>query len=162
MHFKFNDIDAAARLTVVMGSPLSCCSNEEYGNHLQKQKDFTLSRVDWLNWKYALKIHIGCSCQLIRRGEYREKLKQIKKKKKTNSLRELSIMVLFTNTLHSRSHSPLFPSKVPVIQNLTLSISFSSFTFLAPSRICKRITTLREAKTTYKARVSRNGNLGKL
>ncbi|KAI5434989.1 hypothetical protein KIW84_021716 [Lathyrus oleraceus] len=68
-------------------------------------------------------------------------------------------MVLFTNILHSRSHSPLFPSKVSEIQNLTLSISSSSFTFLAPSRIRKCIATLREVKTTFKTRVSRNGNL---
>nr|ACJ85329.1 unknown [Medicago truncatula] len=64
-----------------------------------------------------------------------------------------------------------------ITQNLTISISSSSSSFLSPSSfnsrsqvslpvksvsICKCVATPQEAETAYKTRVSRNENLGKL
>ncbi|GAU25471.1 hypothetical protein TSUD_71250 [Trifolium subterraneum] len=55
LHFKFNDIDAAAKLVLDMNSSHNCHSNLECRNHLQKPCYIAIGSP---NLKNALKIHV--------------------------------------------------------------------------------------------------------
>ncbi|KAI5417684.1 hypothetical protein KIW84_042337, partial [Lathyrus oleraceus] len=55
LHFKFNDIDVAAKLVLDMNSSHNCRNNEECRNHLQKPCFVAIGSA---NLKNALKIHI--------------------------------------------------------------------------------------------------------
>jgi pentatricopeptide repeat protein len=55
LHFKFNDIDAAAKLVLDMNSSHNCNSNLESRNHLQKPCFIAIGSP---NLKNALKIHV--------------------------------------------------------------------------------------------------------